>query len=294
MSAITVFTPTFNRAYCLGQLYESLKRQTSGDFVWLIIDDGSKDNTKELVHSWIDENTVKIKYIYQENQGMHSAHNTAYLNMDSELNVCIDSDDYMTDDAVFNILQTWSNGKQPHLAGIIGLDAFKSGELVGTKIPEQVKESTLTDIYQKYHVKGDKKVVLLTSIVKEFPSYPVYKTERLVPLGTLYLMIDQKYKFLCSNDVYCVVEYLPDGSSNNILKQYKKSPRGFAYNRKVKMQFANSFSEKFKNATHLVSSAIFAKDLSLMLQSPDKITTFLAVPTGIALNCFIRYKTRNA
>lgn len=293
MSAITVFTPTFNRAYCLDQLYESLKRQTSKDFTWLVIDDGSKDNTKELVQSWIDENAIQIRYIYQENQGMHSAHNTAYQNIDSELNVCIDSDDYMTDDAVFNILQTWETNKQPHLAGIIGLDAFKSGELVGTKIPEHVKESTLTAIYQKYHVKGDKKVVLRTSIIQEFPLYPVYKNERLVPLGTLYLMIDQKYKFICANQVYCIVEYLPDGSSNNILKQYKKSPRGFAYNRKIKMQFANGFSEKFKNATHLVSSSIFARDLSLLFQSPDKVMTLLAVPMGIALNFYIRYKTRN-
>ena len=95
MATLTVFTPSYNRAYTLNKCYESLKRQTSQDFIWLIIDDGSSDNTKELVDKWIKEDKINIKYIYQKNQGMHGAHNTAYENIDTELNVCIDSDDYI-------------------------------------------------------------------------------------------------------------------------------------------------------------------------------------------------------
>lgn len=101
---LTIFTPSYNRAYTLHKCYESLKKQSSKDFLWLIIDDGSTDNTKELVDSWIDENIIEIKYHYQNNQGMHGAHNTAYELMDTELNVCIDSDDYMPDDAVEKII----------------------------------------------------------------------------------------------------------------------------------------------------------------------------------------------
>ena len=81
-----------------------LIRQTCKDFIWLIIDDGSTDNTKELVDSWIKENKIEIRYHWQENQGMHGAHNTAYELIDTELNVCIDSDDYMPDDAVEKII----------------------------------------------------------------------------------------------------------------------------------------------------------------------------------------------
>ncbi len=105
---LTVFTPTYNRAFCLGNLYNSLKKQTSNNFKWLIIDDGSNDNTKELVNTWMLENKIQIMYQYQENQGMHGAHNTAYSLIDTELNVCIDSDDYMPIDAVeinFRILE---------------------------------------------------------------------------------------------------------------------------------------------------------------------------------------------
>ena len=85
MKTLTVFTPSYNRAYTLHKCYESLLRQTSKDFTWLIIDDGSSDNTKELVDSWINENKIEINYIYQENQGMHGAHNTAYKNIKTEL-----------------------------------------------------------------------------------------------------------------------------------------------------------------------------------------------------------------
>lgn len=95
MKKITVFTPTYNRAYTLSKCYKSLKQQTCKDFVWLIIDDGSTDNTQELVEEWITENEIEIQYHYQKNQGMHGAHNTAYELIETELNVCIDSDDYM-------------------------------------------------------------------------------------------------------------------------------------------------------------------------------------------------------
>ena len=258
----------------------------------MIIDDGSSDNTKELVQSWIDERAMSIKYIYQENQGMHSAHNTAYKHIETELNVCIDSDDYLSDNAVEKIIHKWQTEAHAGVAGIVGLDAFKDGSIVGTKFPENLKESTLTEIYSKHHVKGDKKVVLSTEIVQKFPHYPVFKNERLVPLGTLYLLIDQQYKLLCSNDVYCIVEYLADGSSNNILQQYRKSPRGFAYNRNVKIRYQSGIKEKLKNAAHLVSSAIFTSDLKMLAKSANLPLTILAIPAGIMLNMYIRSKTK--
>ena len=124
---ITVFTPAYNRAYTIHKTYESLKRQTNKNFKWLIIDDGSTDNTKELIEKWLQEkNDFEIIYIYQENQGMHGAHNTAYENIDTELNVCIDSDDYMPDDAIEKILSFWNVNRNDKLAGIIALDAYES------------------------------------------------------------------------------------------------------------------------------------------------------------------------
>src|SRR5690554_6242882 len=104
MKTITVFTPTFNRAHLLPKLYNSLSEQTNLNFEWMIIDDGSKDNTKELVDNWIKQSKFKITYIYQENQGMVAAHNTAHYAMTTDLCVCIDSDDYMPTNAIEKIL----------------------------------------------------------------------------------------------------------------------------------------------------------------------------------------------
>jgi glycosyltransferase involved in cell wall biosynthesis len=292
MKKITVFTPTYNRAFCLDQLYQSLLSQTNTNFLWLIVDDGSSDNTKELVELWIRKNIIEIHYIYQENQGMHSAHNTAYKAISTELNVCIDSDDFMPFDAIDLIQKKWSLHKNESLAGLIGLDAFKDGGIVGDQFPSTLQTTTLTDLYQKHKLKGDKKVVIRTSVVKEFPLYPIYHEERLVPLSVLYLMIDQKYKWQCTNDVYCVVEYLEGGSSRNIVKQYQKSPKGFEYSRRIEMTYSTSFLYTFTRAIHYVSSCLFQKKLDFFSDNPKKIITFFAIPFGFLFHVFILYKIK--
>ncbi|EZH75316.1 beta-glycosyltransferase [Aquimarina atlantica] len=294
MKTITVFTPTYNRAYCLHKCYESLIKQSNQDFVWLIIDDGSTDTTEELVASWIKENKIDIIYHYQENLGMHGGHNAAYRLIETTLNLCIDSDDCMAENAIEKILNSWETIKdKPEYAGLVGLDADESGAIIGTKIPENIKETTLYDIYNVHGVKGDKKLVYRTEVVKKYPSYPIFEGERFVPLGYLYQLIDQDYKLLPVNEVFCVVEYMADGSSMNMLKQYRRHPRGFAFSRKSRMQLAKNFKDKFKNAIHYVSSSMFIKNGSFLKESPKKLITFLAIPFGVLLNLYIRYKTKN-
>lgn len=292
MKTLTVFTPTFNRAFCLGQLYESLCRQTSPDFLWLIIDDGSTDNTRNLVVGWQAEGKIEIRYHYQPNCGMHSGHNQAYALIDTQLNTCIDSDDYMPDDAVENILKTWQERGSKNVAGIIGLDAYKDGRIVGTGIPSEVTQSKLSELYQQRGVSGDKKLVIRTDVVRQYPPYPVFEGEKFVPLGTLYLMIDQDYDWLCVNDVYCIVEYLPDGSSHNIFKQYRKSPRGFGYSRLIEMQYSKSTIYSYTRAMHLVSSALFSGNYNIFKSNPRKFLTLLAVPMGVLLHGYILFKSR--
>ena len=292
MKTLTVFTPTYNRAFCLANCYNSLVNQSNKDFKWLIIDDGSEDDTETLVNSWILENKIDIQYHYKENGGMHSGHNTAYNLIDTELNVCIDSDDFMPDDAVDKILSIWNKrDRNKYLAGIIGLDAFKDGTIV-EKIPEKFKYATLSELEVENKIGGDKKVVLRTDIVKEFPSYPINKEERLVPLGTLYLMIDQKYQYICTNEVFCIIEYLEGGSSKNILQQYRKSPNGFLYSRIVEMTYSKNFAYTFSRAIHYISSCIFLRKWFLSSENPKKTITLLALPFGVLFHLYILYKIR--
>lgn len=291
---LTVFTPTFNRAYCLGALYESLVKQTRQDFVWLVIDDGSSDNTGALVQSWIDEGKIPIRYIFQQNQGMHGGHNTAYRNIATELNICIDSDDFMPMEAVGKILDHWEKHRDdfPNLAGMVALDAYRDGKIIGAKIPQNLKTCKLGELYQKHGVSGDKKVIYRTEIIRKFPEYPIFEGEKFVPLGDLYLMIDEEYDLLPLNEVVCIVEYLPDGSSRNILRQYRLNPRGFAFSRITGMRLGKSIKEKFRNAVHLVSSSVFLNDYKLLLTPKDRFVVLAAVPFGLLLNLYVRYKTQ--
>lgn len=225
---------------------------------------------------------------------MHGGHNSAYRLIETILNVCIDSDDCMGENSIQKILTAWNQIKdKPHFAGLVGLDADFNGKIVGTKIPEIIKETTLYELYNKYNVKGDKKLVYRTEVVKQYPPYPIFKGERFVPLGYLYQLIDQDYKLFPINEILCTVEYLEDGSSKNMLKQYRRHPKGFAFSRKSRMKLAKSFKDQFKNAIHYVSSSLFIKNTQFLNESPKKLTTVLAIPFGIALNLYIRYKTKN-
>lgn len=290
---ITVFTTTYNREKTLDRLYESLCEQTSKNFIWLIIDDGSTDNTRRLVQDWQNEQKIIINYHYKNNGGMHTGHNLAYEKIETELNVCIDSDDYMPNNSVELILSKWDSiNKKENLAGIIGLDAFNDGAIVGSKIPENLTRGTLLDLYELHNVKGDKKIILRTDIVRKYPKYPEYDNERLVPLGSLYTMIGQDYDCIYSNEVYCIVEYQIEGSSNTIFKQYKQSPRGFAYAKKISIRKSKSTKQKVKDYIHLVSSSIFAKDFFLAFKDVNLFYSLLAYPFGIVFNLYVRYKIR--
>jgi glycosyltransferase involved in cell wall biosynthesis len=292
MKKITIFTPTYNRAFCLPRLYESLVEQTNKDFIWLIIDDGSTDNTKELVDRWKEKNEIEIQYHYQPNQGMHGAHNTAYEMIRTELNVCIDSDDYMPNDAVEHILKFWEKFGGTHVSGIIGLDAYKNHEIIGTKLPEHIKQSTLFHLYNKHGVTGDKKLVYRTELTKKYP-YPIFKDEKYVGLAYKYFKLDQEYEMLLMNKILCIVEYLPDGSSKNMLSQYRKNPKGFAFYRKELMKLTiASIPFKFRQAIHYVSSSFISKNKYFIQESPSKVLTVLAIPFGILLYLYISSQTK--
>ncbi|WP_406944840.1 glycosyltransferase family 2 protein [Halobacillus sp. SY10] len=284
---LTIFTPTFNRAHTLHLCYQSLERQTCKDFIWLIIDDGSDDDTHELVQEWMNSSTMDIKYHFQENQGMHGAHNKAYELIETELNVCIDSDDYLTDNAVEKIIKFWKKNGSNHYAGMVGLDADSEGRVIGTGFPPHLKESTLTNLYSKHKVKGDKKLIYRSEITKEVPPYPLFKGEKYCPLSYKYVLIDKAYPLLIMDEVICHVEYMEDGSSLNMIHQYRNNPQGFSFFRKVAMEFAPTLKDRMRESIHYVSSSLMAKNLSFIKHSPCKITTTLMTPAGFLLYLYI-------
>lgn len=291
MATLTVFTPTYNRAYILKQCYDSLCRQTCKDFVWLIVDDGSSDNTKEIVEKWMaNDNGFEIRYVYKQNGGMHTGHNKAYELIDTELNVCIDSDDFMPDDAVELIVNFWEENKDSNYSGIIALDVYKNGQVIGKELPNK-KSTTLSGYYQNGG-QGDKKLIYRTEIINKYPPYPEFEGEKFVPLDYKYLLADQDYELLIMNKPVCVVEYMEDGSSKNMLRQYYKNPRGFAFMRKVSMKYDTGFFKNFKTCIHYVSSSFISKNRKFVKESPRKGMTVLATPFGFALYLLVLYNNR--
>ena len=292
MALLTVFTPAYNRAHTLPRTYQSFCRQTCKDFEWLIVDDGSSDNTRELVEGWIKENIIPIRYMYQENQGMHGAHNTAYRNIKTELNTCIDSDDYMPDDAVEKIISFWKEKGSDKYAGIIGLDSDIEGKLIGTTFPQNMVSTTLGNFYARGG-RGDKKLVYRTDVIKKYPEYPIFEGEKYVSLGYKYQLIDQDYELLTLNEVLVNVEYQPDGSSMNMFRQYIRNPKGFSFIRKTSMLLAPTSKRRFVEAIHYVADSMLAKNKNFILESPRRALTICAIPLGILLYGYIRFKTRH-
>ena len=291
MPTLTIFTPSFNRAHTLPRTYRSLLAQDCKEFIWLIVDDGSADNTAELVSEWQKaDNGFEIRYVYKENGGMHTAHNTAYELIDTELNTCLDSDDCMAEGAVRKILEKWEQVKDCDYAGIIALDAdMNTGKVIGSGFPEGMKETTLVDYYS-HGGKGDKKLIYRTDVVRQYPPYPSFDGEKYVGLIYLYRLIDQDYKMAVLDEVVCEVEYLEDGSSGTMYKQYLRNPKGFAFWRKTAMQYPDNPKRLFVECIHYVSSSLLAHNWHFISESPRKLLTVLAIPSGVAWTVYIKRK----
>lgn len=294
MAALTVFTPAYNRAHTLGRTYASLCAQTCKDFIWLIVDDGSQDETAALVQSWLQmDNGFAIEYIRKENGGMHTAHNVAYENIRTELNTCIDSDDKMPPDAVRAILDKWASVKDRGYAGLIALDADFDGNVIGEGFPEGMEETTLSGYYAGGG-SGDKKLVYRTDVINSVPPYPVFEGEKYVALAYKYRMIDQQYKLAVLDRVVCQVEYQQDGHSAGMWKEYLRSPKGFAAWRRVCMQYPTSWKRLLVDCMHYVSSSLIAGNRRFIQESPRKAMTVLMVPAGIVWTLIVRYRIKRS
>ncbi len=261
MKTLTIFTPTYNRAHTLERLYHSLCEQTCRDFEWLVIDDGSTDDTKDLVSRWKEEAVIPIRYIFKENGGLYTGYNTAYLNIETELNVCIDSDDAMPVDAVDKILSTWKEQGADQYAGIIGLDVYMdNGKPIGGLFPEDMKECFLLDLYTKKIHRGDSKQVMRTDLMKQVAPMKGFPGEKNFNPIYMLLQVCDDYPLLVLNEPLCLVEYQEgDSMSRHIWRQYFDSPRSFAKMRLLEMRLKRSTPlNKVRSTVHYIIESLIA------------------------------------
>jgi glycosyltransferase involved in cell wall biosynthesis len=272
-----------------------MKRQTCKDFVWMIIDDGSTDGTGALVAEWLREPLdFAIVYHYKENGGLHTAYNEAIAHIETDLCVCIDSDDFMPDDAIEKILSFWQAQGSEKVAGIVGLDFDLQGNMIGDPLPQQPTVNLIDLLTGKYAIhNGDRTNVIRTELYRKFAPMHVFPGEKNFNPHYMHLQISMEYDFLVLNENLRFVDYQPGGMSDSMWKQYRNSPRSFAETRKLYLSFPDTgLKFRFRQCIHYVSSCIFAKNIHFLKESPAKGLTLAALLPGIALNLYTRFKTR--
>lgn len=290
---ITVFTPTYNRAYTLLRLYISLCSQTCQNFIWLVIDDGSTDKTKELIDEFIREGKIQIRYIYKDNGGLHTAYNKAYEKIETELNFCVDSDDFLPSNAIELIFDKWKKDGSDKYAGIIGLDFYASNNTpIAGYFPKDLKECYLLDLYIKKIHKGDSKLVLRTDLVKKVAPQIGFPGEKYFNPIYMHLQICDDYPLLVLNENLCFVSTgNQDRMSTNIFKQYIQSPKSFAKLRELEMGLKrNNLKNRFRSAIHYVADSLLANSWYNFKNTQHKPKLTIALIPGLILFFLIKHK----
>lgn len=283
---ITIFTPSYNRANTLPRLYGSLLRQTSSDFCWLIIDDGSTDSTEDLVSNWIAEKAVPIEYYKQENQGKSMAHNKGVEMTRTELFVCVDSDDYLAENAVEEIAECWKNAQEGDV-GILAFKATKEGPVTKTKNGVTGQRTTLKGAYDHLGLIGDTMLIFRTVTIQKY-RFPHFEGEKFVPEGYLYDQIDQDGRMILLEKLLYICEYLDGGYTSNMAKLLKNNPCGYLAFINQRLRIDKTAKEKFLDSVRYVAMAKVHKE-NVIRNAVFPGYALLAYPAGV-LFYFRRYK----
>ena len=213
----TVFTPTYNRANTLHRPYESLCAQSLRDFEWLIVDDGSTDETRDLVETWRRKADFPVRYLYQDNHGKPTACNLGISQAQGELFLTLDSDDGCTPDALERFLHHWNNIPaeiQPQFSAVTALCQDQHGKLVGTGYPKDILDSNSIELSYKYKVKGEKWGFQRTDVLKQFP-FPVDPEHKFVSESVVWLAIARRYQTRFVNERLRIY-WIDDGAADHL------------------------------------------------------------------------------
>lgn len=276
---LTVFTPTYNRAYSLPQVYESLCSQTSKDFVWLVVDDGSTDNTRELMERWQAEGRVDIDYHYQQNAGKARAHNAGARLCHTELFVCLDSDDYLASpEVIHDTLSFWDdNADVASLPTTSGMVSYK--QIVNRQrgnFPPGVKLTSLSKLNESY--RGETTLMFKTDVLRKYP-FPVPEGEKFMTEAYAYNQMDQHYQLLVFPYDSQTCEYRDDGITSNGWDVLFKNPKSYRmyYNQCIELNMGS----KVYNMRMYIACSKLAADGKTFSSSSSKLLLLALYPLGI-------------
>lgn len=221
----SVFTPTYNRAHTLPRVYEALGAQTFRDFEWLIVDDGSTDNTESLVSSWARVAPFPVNYLRKANGGKHSAFNAGSVAARGELFLNLDSDDSCMPHALERFDWHWRQiPDRSRFSGVTALCVDSDGHTVGDRFPADVFDSDSLEITHRYHIRGEKWGFQRTDVMRRFP-FPDAPPRTYVGEGIIWARIAREFKTRFVNEA---------------LRTYFHDPTGRLMNRPIKIQAASA------------------------------------------------------
>ena len=273
---LTVFTPLYNRADKLYRIYDSLLKQTDYDFEWLIIDDGSQDNAREVVDALKQQAALfSIRYIYQENGGKHMAYNAALELAEGEYFFCLDSDDWLAENAINNIMERITGDENI----IVSYKTNEKGDLLSDKFPEGVLNSSFSDLYYKYKCFGEFSIIFRTSLARQFP-FPEFKGELFIGELVIYDRM-REFQTVLLPKIITVCEYQSDGLTANINNTMKNNPAGYCLYFMQRIDMEKSFKKRLSAAGKYNCFRIFAKTQKTKYVGNHKVLVMVTKPLGL-------------
>jgi glycosyltransferase involved in cell wall biosynthesis len=293
---ITVFVPTYNRAHLLVRVFESLKAQTFQNFEWVIVDDGSRDNTSELVTGWQQTSPFEIKYHRKPNGGKHTTINPGVELARGEFMVILDSDDWLAPNALERMLALWQAiPDQALYSGIVGLCAHPDGRVIGDRFPTDTFDSNAVDLTHTHSIHGDKISLSRTDVMREFP-FPFQALRGLVTESLVWNRIAQKYQERYVNEIFAYKEYLEEGLTDRALElQIQAAPATRLYHLELfKAKQRIPWKTRLKSMVNYIRFSLHAGHglLETLNDSGAMIKCLALLPLGLVL--FFRDRKRFA
>lgn len=291
MKSITIFTPTFNRKKLLERLFQSLQMQSSCDFEWMIVDDGSTDGTDEWIRTDIGNTSFTVRYLCQKNSGKHVAFNKAIAEADSELLLCVDSDDFLSHPNIIgDIIAQWKSVREDQtLAGMISQKGLADGTLLGKDFPEALKKASPFELARKYHSYGERNFIYRVKYLKDY-AFPVFADEKFCPDSYITDQLSKKYTMWLRNSVDVICEYQENGLSNSFAKVMRNNPKGFCIANMAIIDLEDGIKARIKTAIRYWAFRFMAKDRSIKYAGPNAGIVKLCKLPGFVYHLYYRVR----
>lgn len=290
---VTVFTPTYNRKEKLHRLYEKLMNQTSDDFEWLIVDDGSNDGTEDIVNQFIKcTDKFSIRYLKKKNGGKYTAYNLGVIQAKGDLFVCVDSDDFLEETAIEELIVLYKKIKDKRYNGIIALKRDARGKILSDKLPSGIEKCKLIELGQKYNCKGEFTLIYKTNIARKY-LFPAINNEKFMSECVVYDQIDQQGDMYLFNQVLTVCEYCEDGYTQNFMRVVLNNPTGYQIYYRQRIDMAASFRERFGYIVRYHAFKRMANNDEYIYKGANKFLVASFSPVGyLAYRLYMRKKKK--